>query len=369
MVANDPAARLLAFALGRRDGTPPIEPMSSVAPAFVWSLDGRSVIGASHIRLGMPNQDAIAWLGANESGGSSVLAVSDGHGAVPHFRSEIGARIAVEVATTVLSQALAEPSWLDARDKQRRLGALAQRIIDLWRARVLDHAAANPVSEVGRAKSVRDPLQPYGATLIAAAACDRGIVLLQLGDGDLLVGTTDGSIYRPLPDDEGLIGQQTYSLCLPSAQDKVRTRALSCADYDVDFVMLSTDGLAKSFPDEASFMSVASFWCKTIREAGLSAVAGDIEETLAAAARRGSSDDVTLGLMARSGGARDPLLPAEGRQGEPSAAHSPARSDTGITTAQRTKASWRTIAIRRAWLLAGGAIAALAYALWQTFAP
>ena len=27
-------------------------------------------------------------------------------------------------------------------------------------------------------------------------------------------------------------------------------------------------------------MSVASFWCKTIREAGLSAVAGDIEETL-----------------------------------------------------------------------------------------
>jgi serine/threonine protein phosphatase PrpC len=342
--------------------------MNSIAPVFVWSLDGRSVIGASHVQLGIPNQDAIAWLGANEPGGSSVLAVSDGHGAVPHFRSEIGARIAVEVATTVLSQALAEPAWLDTKGKQRRVGIIARRIIDSWRTRVLDHAAANPVSETGRAKSVRDPLQPYGATLIAAGACDRGIVLLQLGDGDLLVGSTDGTIYRPLPDDEGLIGQQTYSLCLPSAQDRVRTRALGRADRDVDFLMLSTDGLAKSFPDEASFVNIASFWCKAIREAGLSAVSGHIEETLAAAATRGSSDDVTLGLMVRSSRAGGPLLPAEGRQAEPNVHHGAARGDVGITAAARTKAWWRSIAIRGAWLLVGGAIAALAYALWQTLA-
>jgi len=336
--------------------------MNSVAPAFAWSLDGRSVIGASHVRLGMPNQDAIAWLSGDARGGSSVLAVSDGHGGAPHFRSEIGARIAVETATAVLSQALAEPSWLDTRDKRRRPGVLARRIIELWRARVLDHAAANPMSDTGSGKAVRDPLQPYGATLIAAAGCDRGIVLLQLGDGDLLLGTTDGAIHRPLPDDEGLIGQQTYSLCLPSAQDRVRTRALSRTDYDVDFVMLSTDGLSKSFPDHASFVSLASSWCKAIREAGLSAVSGRIEETLAAAARRGGSDDVTLGLMLRSSSG------ARGRQAEPDVSDGAVRSDAGVATAARTKTSWRTIGIPIAWLLVAAAIGGLAYALWQTFA-
>ncbi len=309
--------------------------MNSVAPAFAWSLDGRSVIGASHVRLGMPNQDAIAWLSGDARGGSSVLAVSDGHGGAPHFRSEIGARIAVETATAVLSQALAEPSWLDTRDKRRRPGVLARRIIELWRARVLDHAAANPMSDTGSEKAVRDPLQPYGATLIAAAGCDRGIVLLQLGDGDLLLGTTDGAIHRPLPDDEGL---------------------------DVDFVMLSTDGLSKSFPDHASFVSLASSWCKAIREAGLSAVSGRIEETLAAAARRGGSDDVTLGLMLRSSSG------ARGRQAEPDVSDGAVRSDAGVATAARTKTSWRTIGIPIAWLLVAAAIGGLAYALWQTFA-
>jgi hypothetical protein len=75
-------------------------------------------------------------------------------------------------------------------------------------------------------------------------------------------------MVRPLPDDVDLVGEQTYSLCLPNAEAAVRARFLPRSEADTDFLMLSTDGLAKSFRDDADFLRLAASWHETIGATG-----------------------------------------------------------------------------------------------------
>src|SRR4051812_37341449 len=73
---------------------------AKVAPS--WRVTGSSVRGAYHERRNLPNQDAVRWQPLDGEGLPLVLAVSDGHGSTKHLRSEVGARLAVEVATDIL---------------------------------------------------------------------------------------------------------------------------------------------------------------------------------------------------------------------------------------------------------------------------
>jgi hypothetical protein len=254
-----------------------------------WAAGGASVPGASHLRRGVPNQDAVAWWPRERSGPQAGLALSDGHGSPVHARSEIGARLAVEAARDVLSAEAGE------RPDPEALGA---GIVRLWRERVLADFAGRAPPDGWTAGA--DPLPLYGATLVAAGATPRGLVLLQIGDGDLLLRRRDGAILRPLPDDEGLVGEQTYSLCLADAER--RLRAALVPDIDgIDLVMLSTDGLSKSFAQEADFLRLAAAWHETLAGMGLAPVVAALPEWLSAASRRGSGDDVTLGFLMPAG--------------------------------------------------------------------
>lgn len=262
----------------------------------LWSVGGRSVTGANHIRHRIPNQDAIAWLPRNGERATAVLALSDGHGASMHYRSGTGAHIAVEIAVNVLSEALADASWIARADK-----AAARRIVrdilERWRSDVTNDIAARPLEKpVG---AYEEKFLPYGATLIAAATAPEGVFILQLGDGDLMAGRADGFVYRPLASDEGLQGEQTYSLCLPDAEERTRFAIVPAAREDIDFVMLSTDGLAKSFVSDSAFARHAASWRILLAGHGFAAVADRLDDWLVGATRYGVGDDVTLGFIAR----------------------------------------------------------------------
>ena len=169
----------------------------------LWRIGGASVRGPAHIRGGKPNQDSIAWMPQAGTGSRIVAAVSDGHGAAPHFRSDLGSAFAVEAASEVLA-------WdLDESESDEFEGGLVGEIARSWRAKVEAHLAAEPLEAVNGSAYI-----PYGATLLAAGATEEQLIALQIGDGDLLIGYPDGRIERPLASDEGLVGEQTYSLCL-----------------------------------------------------------------------------------------------------------------------------------------------------------
>jgi serine/threonine protein phosphatase PrpC len=275
--------------------------------ATAWSFGGASARGASHIRRGQPNQDAIGWLPvtATQDVRSFAVAVSDGHGAAPYYRSEVGARLAVEAAKTVLGR------FLEAPDPPADPRALAAEVLASWRAAVIQDLAVNPIDD-DWIDSEQERLLPYGATLAAVAIRPDRLIALQVGDGDMLLGYPDGRLERPLPSDQGLIGEQTYSLCLDDAIDRFRVRLYQrvAGEPWPDFLMLSTDGVSKSFDDEKAFQSIARDYRASVRKMGLRSVLGQLEGWLNDVTQRGSGDDVTLCLAIGA-----PATSAEVREG------------------------------------------------------
>lgn len=244
-----------------------------------WRLAAASTRGPAHIRRDMPNQDA--WDVA--PGGEWVdfaAAVCDGHGASLHFRSDVGARLGARAAVAALSSAEGEPA-----------DAYPARIVADWRGAVLAHRQAHPHELDEWVENPDELLLAYGSTLITAQLCGDALVALQIGDGDLLVGTADGAITAPLPDDPDAVGEATHSLCEPQAAARFRCASLP---QGVDFVMLATDGVGKSFASADDLAAVARHFREQARAGRLEQIAASLPGWLADVAARGAGDDATL---------------------------------------------------------------------------
>jgi hypothetical protein len=242
----------------------------------------------------------------------AVLAIADGHGSPHAARSADGARMAVETAVGLL-RATAEgaagggPAGL--QELAARLpGALVQR----WQEAVLRDVESRPLPERGAPGGVVDlvasePFPVYGTTLLAVAALPEVLLLLQIGDGDILTVTGDGAVARPLPADPRLAGNETTSLGSPDARGDFRVGVISLSDCAPELILVSTDGYANSFRDDGGFRQVGSDLLGLIRKEGLGAVEASLEGWLNEASQQGSGDDVTLGLLcsgALAGGVR-----------------------------------------------------------------
>ena len=266
----------------------------------VWAAGGSSVRGASHVRRSMPNQDALALAPAAADGGPTldaeafIAAIADGHGAAAYHLSEIGAHLAVTCAVEALRRFVGGDGG----------EGIVDEILARWRQAVVSDHQTRAGAPSDWVEASADVFTPYGCTLAAVAMAPGQLLVLQIGDSDVLFGYPDGRIERPLPVDHGLVGEQTYSMCAPDAALRFRVRTIAPVDAQSwpDFVMLSTDGVAKSFADEAAFLAVARQYRDTVRKVGLTEVLGRLDQWLAEVSRRGSGDDVTLCLANRTPG-------------------------------------------------------------------
>jgi len=71
-----------------------------------WRVIAHTVRGASHVRSGLPNQDAYACLTASDGLPQTVVAISDGHGSESCFRSDVGSKLVIVSATERIQQQL-----------------------------------------------------------------------------------------------------------------------------------------------------------------------------------------------------------------------------------------------------------------------
>jgi serine/threonine protein phosphatase PrpC len=262
---------------------------------------GRSVLGASHGRANLPNQDAYECIPESGQGENVAVAVADGHGSSRSFRSDRGARLAVRTATRLLRSRLQELTKSHPDHAHAQLRALARAIVEAWVEQVRDDLERYPFSEDDLAKLDQrarreldgNPLLAYGATLLAAAVTRKGIYYLQVGDGDIMLVARDGTTWLPLPPDRRLVGNETTSLCLPEAwrDFRVGTDTLEQAPR---LILLSTDGYANSFKSEAAFRQVGADLLPMIERHGLSFVEQSLEQWLRETTERGAGDDVTL---------------------------------------------------------------------------
>lgn len=278
-----------------------------------WRVIGASVRGASHLRAGLPNQDAIRWWPESGTGLPLILAVSDGHGSAKCFRSDAGARYSVSASITEIERLLAgqpDPSNLSAI-KRMAEERLPQAVARTWGDAVSTHLEAHPFAAeeldalerkeglAARHAVEANPLLAYGATIVSVLITELFILYLQLGDGDILAVSPSGEVTKPLPRDERLLGNETASLCSSGAWRDFRIGFQARSGIPPALILVSTDGYSNSFRDEEGFLRVGSDLLEMLRTDGVDRANADLETWLTHASQAGSGDDITLGVMCR----------------------------------------------------------------------
>jgi serine/threonine protein phosphatase PrpC len=287
----------------------------------LWRIIGSSSRGASHLKSGLPNQDAISfWLPESGVGPPAILAIADGHGSPQHFRSATGSELAVEAATALLlAFAKLHTGQHSLAELETDAAELPKHVVENWHAKVAAHLALNPFrdeefSRIGEALEAAaeaeiagNPTVAYGATLLVVLMTNSYAVCLQIGDGDILFVDDAGKTTRPVPADARLMANQTTSLCQVEAWKNFRLHVESPVANPPALVLISTDGYANSFASDQDFLQIGSDFLDLARDEGLDRLKEDLPSILKEASEKGSGDDVTFGIMRRGDGEEEAM--------------------------------------------------------------
>lgn len=303
--------------------------MKENIPQLKWRCLGESVKGASHVRSGLPNQDAIRWFPESGIGLPLILAVSDGHGSAKSFRSDRGSRFAVETAIKViqeffLSSQSSDINFSALKDAAQRL--LPPRLVNEWRKAVnkdlglsendeekltnkpnfTDEEKQILVDKDGEAawQAVENNyFLAYGATVLAVLVTDSFIVYIQLGDGDILEVDSKGNTTRPLERDPNLIANETTSLCMNKAwnefQVHIKLYPQGTPKEIPALILVSTDGYSNSFSTDEGFFKIGQDYRQMFKSNLTEEVRQKLEGFLQETSEKGSGDDITLGMIKR----------------------------------------------------------------------
>ena len=277
-----------------------------------WTALCSSTRGNWHETTGQKNQDSVRAIPGPR--GSVLLAVSDGHGGAHSFRSDRGSALAVDCALRLLRSFLLRlgPRAPLNRVRQQMQTAWTHQIVTGWRRAVRADVLANPFSPLDFAAFPEPPpatpprgewpysaYLAYGATLLAAALTPEHVILAQLGDGDILTVTADGSVVRPLARHHEFYQEQSCSLCTHGAAREFQVAVLSRRVHRPALVMLSTDGYANCFGNDEGFFKVGSDLLRYARERGRGFLNAHLGAWLHDSSRDGSGDDISVALGLR----------------------------------------------------------------------
>jgi len=265
-----------------------------------WVALTASERGAAHHASGLPNQDAVQVRTAGPD--AVVAAVADGHGHRRHFRSATGAALAVDVACEAAAELAARLDAFEAAEQleSEALGTLVPAITERWRAGVAEDLADRPFTDEEQAIRFRgdDPLIAFGSTLLLAVAGSRWLVLVQIGDGDIVGIAPGGRALLPVPSDPSLDGLQTTSLCAPRAEEDFRVAVVDLSLTALLGVLLATDGYGNAQAEES--------WAEAVSADLAVMIGGQPPEWMATqlpgwvsrcASAAGSGDDTTVALL------------------------------------------------------------------------
>lgn len=290
-----------------------------------------SKVGASHLRDGKPLQDSAKVLLKK---GYAVFSVADGHGGERYFRSDVGSRLAVEIAEKQFLALLRKIAGL--RGKQGAINwdftisALEQNIVAEWKDAVKKHFAANPLTDtektlceslkipperfdltreneeksvalVAKERTAENAIEKlYGTTLISCLYIP-GLPLteteksslwiaIQIGDGTCLIKKADGEINCPVPEDERLGFGMATSLCSENAAKDFRHEH----GFDkLEFICACTDGVQDSFTPDGLQHFVQDIH-NNIKTYGVEREQQELEDFFPRLSEQGSGDDVSL---------------------------------------------------------------------------
>lgn len=283
-----------------------------------WSVAGGSRQGQKHVGAGLPNQDAIAHAELDDGAGL-ILAVADGHGSEMHFRSDVGARLAVEVTVDVLRSfaGQVEPSAPGSVILDQAQAVLRTELTGRWRERIGKNLQVSPFREnelgrvaafagwAGKERIEAHPVLAYGSTLLGVLATPGYVLSAQLGDGDILFVDRAGQMTRGVPQDQMVAIGLTASLAQQHARESVRVSVRAAPDELPALVIAASDGYVGAYPSADDFWSSGRIWLESARSEEPDGLATRLEKFLDWASRTGACDDVTVGLLINAAGLRE----------------------------------------------------------------
>jgi hypothetical protein len=274
-------------------------PLHFIIMGDLWLAVTASQIGAAHQATGLPNQDAVAARQIPPD--VLVAAVADGHGHRRHFRSARGSQFAVAVACEAAHELAARLGDFQAVGpiESEALGKLVPAITAGWRDAVRDDVAADPFTAREEATRRGDnALIAYGSTLLLAIAGRRWLVLVQIGDGDIMGIQPDGRPLLAVPGDPSLDGRQTTSLCGPRPEDEFRVAVVDTSRTPLLGVMLATDGYGNAQVADPWTDLVSADLAELISDRPPEWLAGQLPLWASrCASADGSADDTTIALL------------------------------------------------------------------------
>ncbi|WP_430886371.1 PP2C family serine/threonine-protein phosphatase [Fusibacter sp. JL216-2] len=253
-----------------------------------------SVRGNLHRIRELPNQDAID---IKELEGAYIISLADGHGSQTCFRSELGSRMAVEVAGEIIANKLVETDF-DVKGIESDAKNICMEISKLWEKKVLDHLSANAfidsevasLNEVKQKQLGRNALLAYGTTLMSVLVSDYKIIVFNIGDAELLIKHKDSDEVHVLNPSKR-IGNETESLSLLDAYNYFTTHVYDPAM--IRAMLLATDGYPNSFKIEDGYLKVIDDLIDISKTHGMEAVQKNFESWLVDTSEKGSGDDIT----------------------------------------------------------------------------
>lgn len=285
----------------------------------------KSVKGSSHENNGKPMQDWSENFHIDEMN-ADVIMVSDGHGSDKHFRSDRGARFAIEAAKESIvtfmeefSPELAEDSFVQrgimgVKDPQnedytprdaheREFRQLFENIKFRWCEKVINDWNENPPTEeeLSKANTQGRPLslayysngreiRAYGCTLMAAVRTPDFWMAFHIGDGKCIAFHEDGTWYEPIPWDSRCFLTTTTSLCHESSESfRYCYGRKSCPA-----IFIGSDGMDDSYMPIDKLAEFYSLVIRVITENGFEYASDQLGKMMPVISKEGSHDDISI---------------------------------------------------------------------------
>lgn len=254
---------------------------------------GCSVIGGSHVRKGLPNQDSYL-VRRDPKNGALFVAVADGVGSEP--RAEEGSSFAVRAAADAMSHFYRHLPPAN-RNQHKFVECLAKAelvksITSRWRTMVSSLTGL----------SVSDDMDHFASTLVAATFTAEFILILRLGDSDCIFVQQGGKTIVPIEADQSCKGNNTSSISwlkkegylgAEDVMDLVVTAYPKNPNLG-SMIMLSSDGLSKSCGSDVGFQKLAHQYLEQLIHDGPAAFAQAMPALLYNAANaEWTKDDTT----------------------------------------------------------------------------
>lgn len=283
-----------------------------------WHCFAGSVQGDIHKKIPLPNEDSIGTY--QEQGGDLpvILSVADGLGSKKFFRAERGSRKAVESAIEIAKKMLSifppDQEW----DTDLVRSHFCRVFVDNWVCLVKQDYLEDPPAEIDRRSNetfidnyygfpegaehdeFRENILsafPYSTTSITLIATPTHIIVAQIGNGDVVMIESDGSVSRPFPDQGPDIGVET--LAMPASWDlfKIQIRKINPEVYPAA-IFVSTDGYSDSYSDNRDFERyITEIWTDFFKTYDPQTIHDGIIPVLEKLTKEGSGDDISLGIL------------------------------------------------------------------------